>query len=73
MTKPAYIHPVEEIDEHGGVVNRYGFQWGPLRVIRLGHIEPHGYNLAVQTEHDEVEIHVSEHGRRISVVVRDEP
>lgn len=66
--KPAYLHPVEET-RPDGTVERYGFEWGPVRVVRLAHVPGRGWWLVVQTKHDEMTIRVSHGGNRISVEV----
>lgn len=46
---------------------QYGFQWGPLNVERLAHIEGRGYVVSVRGpkgyEGPEVQVFVSEKGR----------
>lgn len=44
---------------------RYGFEWGPLAVERLAHIEDRGYVIGIKTEHQTIQIYVSEKGRKI--------
>lgn len=41
----------------------YGFEWGPMTVTRICHIEGRGYVLEVKTDHRSVQIYVSEKGR----------
>lgn len=62
MSKPRYRYPVE--DEDG----KYGFTWGPVSVVRLGHVDGRGYFLSVQTSHDGVQLFISEKGKRIRIV-----
>ena len=55
---------------------RYGFPWGPLTVTRLAHVEGRGYSLEIRTEHQSMQVYVSEKGRKIQAypvrdVVRD--
>lgn len=45
---------------------QYGFRWGPLDVTRLAHIEGRGYVLRIITDHQEMQIHVTEKGRKIT-------
>lgn len=45
--------------------NPYGFNWGPMKVERLIHVEGRGYVLEIRTEHATVQIHVTEKGRKI--------
>lgn len=45
----------------------YGFTWGPMEVHRLVWVEGRGRVLSVKTDYDEVQILVSEKGRRIRV------
>jgi hypothetical protein len=51
------------------LMNLYGFDWGPMKVERLAHIEGRGYVLSVKTDHAEMQVYVSEKGR----VVRPYP
>lgn len=44
----------------------YGFAWGPMRVERAASIEGRGRILLITTLHAEVQVYVSEHGRRIT-------
>ena len=53
---------------HTDHVERYGFRYGPAEVTRLAHIPGRGYWLAIETDHKTLEVHVSESGRRITVV-----
>jgi hypothetical protein len=46
---------------------RYGFQWGPVTVERVAHIEGRGYCVSVKgSGGQEVEVLVSEKGRRVT-------
>lgn len=45
--------------------NQYGFNWGPMKVERLAHIEGRGYVVQVSTDHMQVEVYVSEKGQKI--------
>lgn len=47
-------------------MNPYGFDWGPMSVTRLAHIEGRGYVLEVTTDHARLQIHVTEKGRRVT-------
>lgn len=44
---------------------RYGFRWGPMVVERLVHIEGRGYVLRIKTEYQDLQIYVTEKGRKI--------
>jgi len=44
---------------------RFGFEWGPMRVVRAVHIEGRGRVIVVATDHAEMEVFVSEKGRKI--------
>jgi hypothetical protein len=46
-------------------VTEFGFEWGPMKVERLTHIEGRGYVVSVKTEHMEVQVYVSEQGRNV--------
>lgn len=54
--------------------NPYGFNWGPMRVERLAHIEGRGYVLRIHTDHRSLQVQVSEQGRVIKTmpIVRKE-
>lgn len=56
-------------DESGA----YGFDWGPLRVVRLGHVPGRGYWLHVSTPHRSLEIRASDAGLRLVAKDPDEP
>lgn len=51
-------------------MNRYGFDWGPLHVERLAHVEGRGYALRIYTDHDEVQVYVTEKGRKVQAYSR---
>lgn len=44
---------------------RYGFDWGPMHVERMAYIEGRGYALRIRTDHDEIQVYVSEKGRKV--------
>ncbi len=46
-------------------MSEYGFEWGPLEVRRVAHIEGRAYVLVVDTGFELLEIYVSEKGRKI--------
>jgi hypothetical protein len=46
-------------------MNPYGFDWGPMSVERLAHVDGKGYALEVKTRHARLQIYVSEKGRKI--------
>jgi len=46
----------------------YGFRWGPMDVTRAAHLEGRGYVVHITTDHLQVEVYVSEQGRRYTVV-----
>jgi len=46
-------------------VNPYGFDWGPMKVTRLAHVEGRGYALEVTTDYARVQLYVTEKGRKI--------
>lgn len=46
-------------------MTKFGFEWGPMKVERLAHIEGRGYVVAVTTEHMTVQVYVSEKGRNV--------
>ncbi len=46
-------------------MNVYGFDWGPMSVQRLTHLEGRGYVLEIRTDHARLQVHVTEKGRRI--------
>lgn len=45
----------------------YGFQWGPMEVTRITYLVGRGRVLKIRTEHQELEVFVSEKGRNIRV------
>ena len=54
-------------------MNPYGFDWGPLSVERVAHVEGRGYVVDVRSREryeDGVQIYVSEKGRSIRVFPR---
>lgn len=51
---------------------RYGFPWGPMIVTRATHVPGRGYVLEIKTEHQSMQVYVSEKGRKIEAMpVRD--
>ena len=46
-------------------MTQYGFEWGPMKVERLAHIEGRGYVVTVKTDHNELQVYVSEKGRKV--------
>ena len=44
---------------------RFGFEWGPMRVVRCTHLEGRGRTLLIATDHALLEVFVSEKGRKI--------
>lgn len=46
-------------------MNPYGFDWGPMSVERTAHIEGRGYALTIRTEHQTMQVFVTEKGRKI--------
>jgi hypothetical protein len=47
-------------------MNPYGFDWGPMKVERLAHISGRGYVLRISTEHTQMQVHITEKGRKIA-------
>ncbi len=49
---------------------QYGFNWGPVVVERVAHIEGRGYCISIRSSEDysgqEVQVLVSEKGRRVT-------
>ena len=45
----------------------YGFVWGPAEVTRLARFEGRGRVIGVATEHRQLQVAVSEGGRKIRV------
>ena len=45
--------------------SRFGFRWGPMDVIRAAHVDDKGYSLEIVTDHQRMQIYVSEAGRVI--------
>ncbi len=52
-------------------ITKYGFQWGPVVVERVAHIEGRGYVVSVRSSDDydgpEVQVIVSDKGRKMTV------
>ena len=48
--------------------HRFGFEWGPMRVVRCAHIEGRGRVIVIATDHAELEVFVSEKGHKIKAV-----
>ena len=52
------------------VITQYGFEWGPLVVERVAHIEGRGYCVSIRGRADysgpEIQVLVSEKGRRVT-------
>ena len=48
-------------------INEYGFTFGPATVERMWRVEGHGRCLRVKTPHAEIEVYITEAGRRIRV------
>jgi hypothetical protein len=46
-------------------VTDFGFDWGPMRVQRLAHIEGRGYVLEIATDAKVMQVYVTEAGRKI--------
>lgn len=46
-------------------MNPYGFDWGPMQVNRTAHIEGRGYVVTVKTAHAEIQVYVTEKGRKV--------
>jgi hypothetical protein len=54
-------------------VTQYGFEWGPLCVERVAHIEGRGYVVEIRprgSHKKAVQVYVSEKGRSVSAHVR---
>lgn len=47
--------------------SRFGFVWGPMRVERLAHLEGRGRVISVKAGSKELQVYVSEKGRRVRV------
>lgn len=49
---------------------QYGFDWGPIVVERVAHIEGRGYCISIRGRHDyegpEIQVLVSEKGRSVT-------
>ena len=48
------------------LLTRHGFTFGPAEVTRICHLDGRGYVLEVKTEHAQLQILISEKGRRIT-------
>lgn len=46
----------------------YGFRWGPMVVERLAHIDKRGYVLNIKTEHQSMQVYITEKGRKIEAM-----
>ena len=46
----------------------FGFCWGPMLVERLAHIKDRGYCVQIRTEHQILQVYVSEKGRKITAM-----
>lgn len=44
---------------------RFGFNWGPMEVSRLAHVEGRGYVIEIRTGHKSMQVYVTEAGRKI--------
>jgi hypothetical protein len=44
---------------------QYGFDWGPMQVERLAHVEGRGYALMIRTKDCELQVYVTEKGKKI--------
>lgn len=51
-----------------GAVTKYGFCWGPMIVTRLAHVNGRGYSLSIETPHAEMQVYVTEKGRKIEPI-----
>lgn len=47
-------------------VTRYGFEWGPMLVERIGHIPGRGYALHIRTPYGSMQIGVSDKGMNVT-------
>jgi hypothetical protein len=45
---------------------KYGFRWGPMTVARLAHIDGRGYVLEIATDHQAMQVHITEKGYKIN-------
>jgi hypothetical protein len=45
----------------------YGFKWGPAEIVRLIAVPGRGRVLSVKTDHAELQILISEKGRKLRV------
>ena len=48
-------------------MSEFGFDWGPMSVTRMAHIEERGYVVGVRTDHDSIQVFVSQKGRKIRI------
>lgn len=48
-------------------VTDYGFEWGPMTVLRIARVEGRGAVISVRTDHTDIQVLVSEKGRKIRV------
>lgn len=46
-------------------ITDYGFDWGPMRVERIAHISGRGYTVSVKAAAGEIQVYVSERGRKV--------
>lgn len=49
-----------------GEITKYGFQWGPVEVIRAS-ADGRYHTLLILTDHQEVQLHISPTGRSVRV------
>jgi hypothetical protein len=49
-------------------VTQFGFRWGPMHVERLAHIPGRGYSIGIRTEDKDLQIYVSEKGKKIEAM-----
>jgi len=66
--KPRYRYPAQSEPDALGGHDAYGFEWGPMSVVRLGHVAGRGYFLSIQTDHDGVQLFISEKGKKVRIV-----
>ena len=50
----------------------YGFQWGPIEVTRMAHIDGRGRVIGIDTPHHRCQLYVSEAGRSIRLWIDGE-
>jgi hypothetical protein len=53
-------------EESADDIWKYGFRWGPLTVTRLAHIDGRGYVIEVATDHQVMQVHITEKGNKIN-------